>query len=472
MTPEEGLLKHFGFTKFRDGQREAIEALIASKDVLCLFPTGAGKSLCFQLPVLLEKNRFALVVSPLISLMEDQLSALTAKGIACAVLNGSVKTQARSDLLSDLASPQPSYRLVYVTPEQLTQAEVSDALVVAAKNIAYLAVDEAHCISSWGHDFRPAYRKLHLFRKRLGISVPIIACTATATPKVKDDILASLKMANPVIVAKSFDRPNLVYSVRFKTEDKKADLAYLVKCVKKFGTDSCGIIYCFKRVDCDDLSASLSLAGVQAKSYHAGLGDAARLATQKDWVEGKVKILVATIAFGMGIDKANVRFVIHNSMSKNMEGYYQESGRAGRDGKTSRCILFYSEKDFNLLTWLATKSKLPGAQEHLQVMKDLCLKPACRRQSILSHFGEKLIAKPPKCCDFCKDPKKTSLAAENYFYRAPKKEIDYAVESAEFAFEFEGKSTKRKVEEIEDVPALKQGSVKSRIWAKLDKLGS
>ena len=471
MTPEEALLKYFNFSSFRPGQKEAIDALINSKsDVLCLFPTGAGKSICYQLPVLLGNSKFALVISPLIALMEDQIAALKRRKIPCAVLNSTISASERLTILSDLASASPTPKLVYVTPEQLQTPELRDALSVAKNNVAYLAVDEAHCISAWGHDFRPAFRKIAPFRQILGVNVPVIACTATATPKVRDDIIASLKMAKPLIIAQSFNRPNLIYSVKFKASEKNEDFATVLKCVKKLGAENCGIIYCFKREECDDLAACLCEAGFKAKAYHAGLGDKARSTAQTDWLAGTTKILVATIAFGMGVDKPNVRYVIHFSISKNMEGYYQESGRAGRDGHQSKCILFYSERDYNLLEWLTQKSKNEHALEALRVMKSYCLKPKCRRSAILEHFGEVLKHASKRCCDFCKDPKETAAAAENYFYRAPKKE-SYEAESADFEFEFENRGKRKLPEEKEEAPLLRKNSAKSRIWEKLEKLG-
>ncbi len=326
----EILRRHWGYSDFRPLQREAMECALRGRDSLVVLPTGGGKSLCFQVPAV-RLPGMAIVVSPLISLMKDQVDALTDCGIAAARLDSSQTPDERDDVVA--AIRRNELKILYVSPERL----MTDAFVrlLRERHLSLIAVDEAHCVSMWGHDFRPEYRELGLLRETFA-NVPMHAYTATATRQVRDDIVEQLRLQDPQILVGSFDRPNLIYSVESRTDEVQQVCAVLDR---HRGESS--IVYCIRRADVDHLTEKLSSAGYRAAAYHAGLSDEARKRNQDAFMREEVDTIVATVAFGMGIDKSNVRYVIHAGMPKSLEHYQQESGRAGRDGLDAECVLLY-----------------------------------------------------------------------------------------------------------------------------------
>lgn len=419
----ELLLQHFGYTSFRGQQLQAIETVLQGKDCFCLMPTGGGKSLCYELPALVKPG-LVLVVSPLIALMVDQVSGLKKLNIAAEYLSSTQQASVKSKIYEELDSGKPSLRLLYVTPELID----TGGFIVKLRKLhgrgllTLIAIDEAHCISSWGHDFRPSYRKLSSLRSSLP-GVPVLALTATAAKKVQDDVVKSLGLHQPRILVSSFNRPNIYYEVRYKNllKDAYKDLRYLLSSAP----DECAIVYCHSKVDCDDIGARLSRDGLACRVYHGGLGARVRDQAQHEWQSGKVGIVVATVAFGMGIDRKDVRTVCHFCMPKTLEGFYQESGRAGRDGKPAKSVLYYGLDDSNTLKFLASKgNSKPGekpktlAEKNAQVKKDVegvtqviryCEGRACRRKTVLAHFGEQITESLcNRSCDVCKFPQRVS----------------------------------------------------------------
>lgn len=391
------LQRYFGHTAFKPYQQEIIQDLLEGRDVLAVLATGGGKSLCYQVPALIG-NGVTLVISPLIALMKDQVDDLQARGISAEALNSSCSYVATRRILSELE--ENVVQILYVSPEKA----VSDDFLalIASLPITLIAVDEAHCISMWGHQFRPEYRSLQVLKERFP-QVPMVALTATATPDVRDDIARQLNLNNPSIYVGSFNRENLRYVVVQKEEDAYERLRdYL----QGRGTDA-GIIYTATRDGAETLAARLRADGIPALPYHAGMTAAARERTHDRFMAGKVPVICATSAFGMGIDKPDVRFVVHYDMPKTLEAYYQESGRAGRDGGESDCILFYHEDDAKHLRSFIDRD-LPSefqrevARSKLQKMVDYCSTTAgCRRQQILEYFGERFEALPCSGCDAC-----------------------------------------------------------------------
>ena len=336
------LKKYFGFNKFKGNQEAIIQNLLSGKDTFVLMPTGGGKSLCYQLPSLLMEGT-AIVISPLIALMKNQVDAMRnfseEDGVAHFInssLNKGAIDQVRSDILAGKT------KLLYVAPESLTKEENVEFL--RSVKISFYAVDEAHCISEWGHDFRPEYRRIRPIINEIG-KAPLIALTATATPKVQHDIQKNLGMVDAQVFKSSFNRPNLYYEVRAKTANIDRDI---IKFIKN-NPEKSGIIYCLSRKKVEELAEILQANGINARPYHAGMDSLARTKNQDDFLMEKVDVIVATIAFGMGIDKPDVRFVIHYDIPKSLEGYYQETGRAGRDGGEGQCITFYTNKDLQKL---------------------------------------------------------------------------------------------------------------------------
>jgi ATP-dependent DNA helicase RecQ len=379
------LKKYFGFNEFKGLQEEVIKSIIAKHDSFVIMPTGGGKSLCYQLPALIQPGT-AIVVSPLIALMKNQVDAIEAlsdqNGVAH-VLNSSLNKTQVKQVKSDIESGIT--KLLYVAPESLTKEEYVDFL--KQQTISFLAIDEAHCISEWGHDFRPEYRNLRKIIGRIGDNIPIIGLTATATPKVQEDIIKNLGMVNPHTFKASFNRPNLYYEIRQKTANVDADI---IKFVKQNDGKS-GIIYCLSRKRVEQLSQTLQVNGVNAIPYHAGLDTKTRARHQDMFLMEDADVVVATIAFGMGIDKPDVRFVIHNDIPKSIESYYQETGRAGRDGGEGHCLAFYSYKDVEKLEKFM--SGKPVAEQEighalLQEIVAFAESSISRRRFILHYFGE------------------------------------------------------------------------------------
>lgn len=399
----EQLKTHFGFSSFKGNQEAIIRSVLAGKDTFVLMPTGSGKSLCFQLPSLMMEGT-AIVISPLIALMKNQVDAMRnfseEDGVAH-FINSSLNKASIDAVKADVLAGKT--KLLYVAPESLTKEENIEFL--KSLKISFYAVDEAQCISEWGHDFRPEYRQIRPTINLIGQKAAIVALTASATPKVQQDIQKNLEMTDAVFFRSSFDRPNLYYEVRTKTKDVDKEI---VKYIKSEEGKS-GIIYCLNRKKVEELSEMLNLNGVKALPYHAGLESTARSENQDAFLMEKVQVIVATIAFGMGIDKPDVRFVIHYDIPKSLEGYYQETGRCGRDGGEGQCIAFYSSSDLQKLEKF-TQGKPVAEQEIgrllLQDIARYAESTVCRRKVLLHYFGEEY--KKENCCncDNCLNPQK------------------------------------------------------------------
>ena len=393
----EILRKYFGYSKLRPLQNEIILDVLSGKDVLVLMPTGGGKSLCYQYPSLLFSG-ITIVISPLISLMKDQVGGLRSNGINAACINSSLGHQEIKSIKSDLQ--RNTIKLLYIAPERLTAS--SFLTFLRGLKINLFAIDEAHCISEWGHDFRPEYRQLRLIKESFP-RVPIIALTATATPKVQEDIISQLRLGECKRYIAGFDRKNLVYSVRPKDETFQQIVRFL-----KNRPGEPGIIYCQSRKTVESLAEKLNQAGHRALPYHAGLSQDIRSRNQEKFIKDDIEVLVATIAFGMGIDKPNVRFVIHYDLPKNLEAYYQETGRAGRDGLKSDCVLFYSYADRQKIEYFINQmvddKEKQIALNKLRSMINFCESSICRRKILLGYFGEELREDNCSGCDNCLDP--------------------------------------------------------------------
>lgn len=396
------LKEFFGFDSFKGDQERVIRHLVDGKNAFVLMPTGGGKSLCYQLPALVMEGT-AIVISPLIALMKNQVDAIRGftsgnDGIAH-FLNSSLSRTQISEVRHDLLSGVT--KLLYVAPESLTKAE-NVALLKEIK-ISFYAIDEAHCISEWGHDFRPEYRRIRTLIDEIGIS-PIIALTATATPKVQSDIIKNLGMTDVTVFKSSFNRPNLYYEIRDKSDPKRE----IIKFIKQNPGKS-GIIYCLSRKKVEELAELLNINGIKALPYHAGLDAKTRAENQDRFLMEEVDVIVATIAFGMGIDKPDVRFVIHYDIPKSIEGYYQETGRAGRDGKEGQCITFYSYKDIQKLEKFMQGKPVAEQEIGRQLLMETVAyaeSNSCRRRLLLSYFGEDYNECNCGACDNCLHPKK------------------------------------------------------------------
>lgn len=401
----ETLKKYFGYTSFRPLQEAVIHEFCQKRDTVVLMPTGGGKSLCYQLPALVFEG-MTIVISPLISLMKDQVDALTANGVSATFLNSSVDSSELSQRMKNAAAGK--YHLLYMAPERLSVPGMHDWLRTCP--ITALAIDEAHCISQWGHDFRPDYRNLKSFRQSFPL-IPIIALTATATPKVKDDIINELNLSQPKTFISSFYRENL----HIKVMPKRNELKKILTLLSQHKNESC-IVYCFSRKDTEALTTLLLEKGFSAGAYHAGLESSKRSQMQDDFIHDRIDIIVATTAFGMGINKPDVRLVIHRTFPKTLEGYYQEIGRAGRDGLPSECVLLYSAGDkIKLDYFLAMVSDETERQkEHdniLEVM-NYAESRTCRWITLINYFGETPSIKACGTCDVCKSQNDTVDATE------------------------------------------------------------
>ena len=402
------LKKNFGFDSFKGNQEAIIKNLLAGNDTFVLMPTGGGKSLCYQLPSLMMEGT-AIVISPLIALMKNQVDAMKAfseeDGVAH-FLNSSLSKAAIEDVKNDVISGKT--KLLYVAPESLTKEE--NILFLKKVKISFYAVDEAHCISEWGHDFRPEYRRIRPLINEIG-SAPVVALTATATPKVQHDIQKNLGMVNATVFKSSFNRENLYYEVRTKNQhiDKE-----IIKYIKSQHGKS-GIIYCLSRKKVEELAETLCLNGINALPYHAGMESAVRTANQDSFLMEKADVIVATIAFGMGIDKPDVRFVIHYDIPKSLEGYYQETGRAGRDGGEGQCITFYSNKDLQKLEKFMQGKPISEQEIGKQLLLETAVyaeSSVCRRALLLHYFGENYTQDNCGSCDNCLNPKKQMEAQD------------------------------------------------------------
>lgn len=396
-TLREKLKELFGYTTFRGNQEVVIKNILEGKNTFVIMPTGAGKSLCYQLPAMI-KDGMAVVISPLIALMKNQVDQLNAYGINARFLNSTLSKSEITRLKKDCINGD--VKLLYVAPESLNKEEYIEFLLKA--NVSFVAIDEAHCISEWGHDFRPEYRKIKTMIAQLG-NMPVIALTATATPKVQIDIQKNLQMEDADIFLSSFNRKNLYYEVRPKKETKKQLIKFL-----KENKGKSGIIYCLSRKKVEEIAQLLNVNGFNAAPYHAGLDPDVRVRNQDNFLNEEVDIVVATIAFGMGIDKPDVRFVIHYDVPKSLEGYYQETGRAGRDGLEGICLMFYSHNDLSKLEKF-NKDKPVQERENsrilLQEMEFYAESPICRRKQLLHYFGEEFKVDNCGACDNCVHPR-------------------------------------------------------------------
>ncbi len=397
LTSETVLHNYFGYESFRPHQREAVEAVLRGQDAFILMPTGGGKSLCYAIPSIIMPG-VTIVVSPLISLMKDQVDSLRHNGITAAYINSSLSQSAQQHIIHQLKQGELS--MLYVAPERLVQPQFVELLSQIKLN--FFAIDEAHCISQWGHDFRPEYRRLSLVRHHFK-NKPIMALTATATNRVKHDIVQQLELQSPQTLVSSFFRPNLQYAVEPKQQVKQTIRDYITK-----RPNQSGIVYCQSRNGVERLAEYLQSHGIKASTYHAGLSDVDRMAHQELFKADEVQVIVATVAFGMGIDKSNIRFILHESAPRSLEHYYQETGRAGRDGNPSQCVLYFSSG--NLQLYRQFNQNLPAeeqavANQKLNVVQRYALSATCRHYQLLHYFNEERLEASCQSCDNCLHPR-------------------------------------------------------------------
>jgi ATP-dependent DNA helicase RecQ len=394
----ELLKRYWGYSSFQPLQQEIIHSVLEGNDTLAIMATGGGKSLCYQLPALCSGG-LTLVISPLISLMKDQVDDLNRRGIPAAAWNSSLDYQERHHI--DECLKNGSLRLLFISPERCVQSQFPGSL--ASGQVRLIAIDEAHCISAWGHNFRPEYRQL-LHLRKIFPGVPTIALTATATPEVRADIIQQLGLTHVREYVGVFNRSNL----RYRVIEKKNPLIFLQNYLRLHRNDA-GIIYCSSRNETEEIAAGLRKHGFHAAAYHAGLPAQVRESAQDAFLRNEVQVVCATVAFGMGIDKPDVRYVIHATLPRSLEAYYQETGRAGRDNRNSDCILLYSRSDLARLRLLIERNNLTGsqqriAQQKLQAMAEYCETTACRRRFLLRYFGEEFPSDNCSSCDTCEHP--------------------------------------------------------------------
>jgi ATP-dependent DNA helicase RecQ len=398
-TLKELVARHWGFRSLRPLQEQAMRAALDGRDSLVVLPTGGGKSLCYQAPAVLRAET-TVVISPLISLMKDQVDGLRACGVAAVQIDSSQTAEER--FVHELDVRNGAVRLIFVSPERLVLTDFTQLL--RRVGVRTFAIDEAHCISHWGHDFRPEYRQLRLLKEAFpGSSVH--AYTATATERVRQDIISQLGLCGPAVLVGNFDRPNLTYRVLPRQDTLRQILDVLGR-----HRGEAGIVYCLRRRDVDELAADLRRHGVNVRAYHAGLGGEERRSAQEAFAAERCDVVVATVAFGMGIDRSNVRYVLHAAMPKSLEHYQQETGRAGRDGLEAECVLLHSGQDFQAWKWILEKSAaepgvdpsyLPGALTHLEDMDRYCRGAVCRHRALVQYFGQAYAGDPCAACDIC-----------------------------------------------------------------------
>ncbi|MFA7208960.1 MAG: RecQ family ATP-dependent DNA helicase [Parcubacteria group bacterium] len=419
---EKNLEKYFNFPRFRAGQKEIIESILQGTDVVALMPTGGGKSLCYQLPAILGEKT-TIVISPLIALMKDQVDSLMARGIPATFINSSLTPEETQRRLADLRAGKT--KILYIAPERFASGEFRN--IFSDLEISLFAVDEAHCVSQWGHDFRPDYLAIGQYIKSLKKRPVVAAFTATATPEVKDDIIARLDLRSPKVFIRGFDRPNIRFFAQcdLKPTQRLEEVLRIVKSLKGAGS---GIVYAISRKDTEAIAKYLKSQDITARAYHAGMKAGEREKIQNDFMENRFKVIVATVAFGMGVDKADIRFVIHAGMPGSLEGYYQEAGRAGRDGELSYCVLLHSKRDVtthkyfirldkqNMLAqgkdWQETNRVLDIKYNRLEGILNYATAKSCRRRIILEYFQDPdLESHQQNCkgCDVCLNWKNTEI---------------------------------------------------------------
>jgi len=391
----EVVARHWGFTSLRPLQHEAMTAAVQGRDALVVLPTGGGKSLCYQAPALLT-DKATVVVSPLISLMKDQVDSLIQRDIPAAYLNSSLDAEDRRRVWQGIGERR--YRLVFIAPERF--ADEAFFRMLAGAGVSLFAIDEAHCISHWGHDFRADYRRLGQLKERCP-GVPVHGFTATATPRVRQDIINQLGLDRPEVLVGDFFRANLRYRARRRVRGSEEIVAEVGS-----RTGQAGIVYCIRRADVEELAFLLQSAGVNAIGYHAGMSDETRTQAQEAFSTGRVDVVVATVAFGMGIDRADIRFVVHAAMPKSLEHYQQEAGRAGRDGEPADCVLFYSAADLQLWKSIIESTESEQAEEYLRLVGEMfryCTSVSCRHRRLVTYFGQAWERDACGACDFCLD---------------------------------------------------------------------